>query len=71
MLNNLALLYRNQGRYAEAEPLYMRSLAIWETALGSGHPEVASSLNNQPDDPAAPDEETFRRLFIAGGRIPG
>ena len=27
-LNNLAELYRTQGRYAEAEPLYQRSLAI-------------------------------------------
>ncbi len=34
-LNNLALLYYNQGRYAEAEPLLKRALAIWENALGS------------------------------------
>ena len=27
-LNNLALLYRAQGQYAQAEPLYKRSLAI-------------------------------------------
>ena len=27
-LNNLAALYRAQGRYADAEPLYKRSLAI-------------------------------------------
>ncbi len=31
-LNNLALLYDDQGRYKEAEPLYQRSLAIWEKA---------------------------------------
>ena len=35
-----------QGRYAEAEPLYKRSLAIWEEALGPEHPNVATSLNN-------------------------
>ena len=29
-LNNLANLYRDQGRYAEAEPLYKRALAIRE-----------------------------------------
>ena len=29
-LNNLALLYHAQGRYAEAEPLYRRALAIVE-----------------------------------------
>jgi tetratricopeptide (TPR) repeat protein len=45
-LNNLALLYDNQGKYAEAEPLFKRSLAIKEKALGSDHPSVATSLNN-------------------------
>jgi len=32
--------------YAEAEPLYKRSLAIREKALGPDHPDVAQSLNN-------------------------
>ena len=32
LLNNLAVLYKAQGRYAEAEPLYQRSLAIDENA---------------------------------------
>jgi Tetratricopeptide repeat len=45
-LNNLALLYYGQGQYAKAEPLYQRSLAIAEKALGPEHPEVATSLNN-------------------------
>ena len=45
-LNNLAVLYHDQGRYAEAEPLYKRSLAIEEKALGPDHPDVATSLNN-------------------------
>ena len=35
-----------QGNYAEAEPLYQRSLAINERALGPHHPGVAISLNN-------------------------
>ena len=35
-----------KGRYAEAEPLYKRSLAIREKALGPDHPDVAASLNN-------------------------
>src|SRR5947209_14352606 len=30
LLNNLALLYVSQGRYADAEPLYQRGLAIYE-----------------------------------------
>ena len=45
-LNNLAGLYQAQGKYAEAEPLYQRALAIWEKALGPEHPDVATSLNN-------------------------
>ncbi len=46
LLNNLAALYDDQGRYAEAEPLYQRALAIWEKALGPEHPHVATSLEN-------------------------
>ena len=34
------------GRYAEAERLYKRALAIKEKALGPEHPHVASNLNN-------------------------
>ena len=45
-LNNLAALYQAQGKYAEAEPLYKRSLAIRERILGPEHPDVAQSLNN-------------------------
>ena len=41
-LNNLAELYRAQGRYAEAHPLYKRSLAILEKAFGPEHPAVAN-----------------------------
>jgi tetratricopeptide (TPR) repeat protein len=45
-LNNLAELYRSQGRYSEAEPLYLRALSISEQQLGFDHPNTASSLNN-------------------------
>jgi tetratricopeptide (TPR) repeat protein len=45
-LNNLAQLYATQGQYAQAEPLYKRTLAIKEKALGPDHPDVATSLNN-------------------------
>ena len=36
----------SQGRYAEAEPLYKRALAIREKALGPDHPDVGTALNN-------------------------
>ncbi|MCY7286148.1 MAG: tetratricopeptide repeat protein, partial [Cyanobacteria bacterium CAN_BIN43] len=45
-LARLASLYRAQGRYGEAEPLYVRSLHIREQQLGSDHPDTATSLNN-------------------------
>jgi tetratricopeptide (TPR) repeat protein len=45
-LINLAILYKNRGKFSEAEQLSQRALAINETAFGSDHPLVASSLNN-------------------------
>jgi tetratricopeptide (TPR) repeat protein len=45
-LNNLAELYFAQGKYAEAEPLFLLSLSIRESQLGENHPDVATSLNN-------------------------
>lgn len=38
-LNGLARVYCNQGRYAEAEPYFKRSLRIQEKALGPEHPD--------------------------------
>ncbi len=45
-LNNLALLYDSQGKYAQAEPLYKQALAIKEKVLGPDHPDVAIVLEN-------------------------
>ncbi len=45
-LNSLAELYRLQGRYAETEFLYKRSIAIYEKILGPDHPLVAIILIN-------------------------
>ncbi len=54
-LNNLALLYDDQGHYAEAEPLFKRPLAIMEKALGPNHPHVATSLENYAPCSGRPD----------------
>jgi len=48
-LNNLANLYRFEGRNTDAEPRYKQSLAIREKTLGPDHPEVAQSLGNLAD----------------------
>ena len=45
-LNNQAELYKEEGRYADAEPLYKRVLAINEKARGPDHPSVALALND-------------------------
>jgi tetratricopeptide (TPR) repeat protein len=45
-LNNLAALYRGQGRYDQAEPLYQQALALRERVLGADHPDIVTSLNN-------------------------
>jgi len=45
-LNNLAELFRDLSRFAEAEPLYREALFIDEKSLGSDHPTVARDLNN-------------------------
>ena len=44
--NNLAALLYAQGKYADAEPLYLRALALREQRLGTTHPDVAQTLNN-------------------------
>jgi tetratricopeptide (TPR) repeat protein len=45
-LNNLASLYKSQGKYNQAEPLYQQALALLQKLLGDDHPDVAFSLNN-------------------------
>jgi CHAT domain-containing protein/Flp pilus assembly protein TadD len=39
-------LYVDEGRFAEAEPLYKQSIAINEKTLGSDHPDLAGPINN-------------------------
>ena len=45
-LNNLASLYRDTGRYAEAEPLFQRAIAIFEASLPPDHPNLATVRAN-------------------------
>ena len=45
-LNNRAVSFRSQGRYAEAEPLFRQALDIMERAKGAEHLDVAIILNN-------------------------
>jgi tetratricopeptide (TPR) repeat protein len=45
-LNNLAGIYDSQGRYSEAEPLYLDVLEMKRRLFTGDHPAVATSLNN-------------------------
>ena len=44
--SNLALLCCDQGKYDQAEPLYLQAMDIYEKAWGTEHPEVATALDN-------------------------
>ena len=56
-ITSLSLLYRGQGRYAEAEPLFMRALAIRREGARAGAPQRRRRLGQQP-----------RRLYHEQGR---
>jgi Flp pilus assembly protein TadD len=42
-LNNLAVLYANQGRLTEAEPLLVQALAMRQQLFGHQHPHTVST----------------------------
>jgi tetratricopeptide (TPR) repeat protein len=46
VMGNLARAYADQGKFAEAEPLYRKSIEIEEKTLGPEHPDVAVGLTN-------------------------
>src|SRR5262249_6806778 len=67
-LNNLALIYESKGDYENAEPLFQRSLALYQKAYPAGHNLVAVSLGNlarlyeyKGEYPKA--EETFQQAL--------
>jgi len=45
-MNNLAALYKSQGKYDEAEPLYVECLATSKQVLGDRHPSTLTFMNN-------------------------
>ncbi len=45
--NNLAGLYESQGRYSEAETLYLEAVAIDRQALSPNHPNFATHTEDQ------------------------
>ena len=45
-LNNLGELYRQRGKYEQAEPLFERALRLWEQTLGPDNLQVAQVLDS-------------------------
>jgi len=45
-LSELAVLFYDQGKYGQAEPLFHQALAILEKQLGAEDPDIATSLHN-------------------------
>jgi len=74
LMNQVGLLFNAKSRYAEAEPLIRRALAITEASYGSDHPSVAATLNNlarllQDTNRLAEAEPSMRRaLAITAAR---
>ena len=64
-LNELAKLYTIQGRYTKAEPLILRSLAIWEKQLEADHLLAVPSLINIL---AVPSLDILAELYLSQGR---
>src|SRR6185437_4713688 len=67
---------QRQFRYAEAEPLFRRALALREKALPPGHPDVGQSLNNlatlyERQDRHADSEPLFKRALAIYQKTPG
>ena len=62
-LNNLASLYESQGKYAEAEPLYQRAIAIFLEKLGENHPNTQTvTMNYYQMLAKLPDDELNQRF---------
>ena len=69
-LDRLARAYDIQGRYGEAEPLYVQALEICKAELGDRHPDTASSLNNLASDDKGRYGDFVEALEIRIGRSP-
>lgn len=75
-LKSPALLYHRQGKYAKAEPLFLRAIAIDEKAFGPEHGLVGESLYNlaalyQDQGKYAEAEQIYKRLLADTEKVLG
>jgi tetratricopeptide (TPR) repeat protein len=76
MMNNLARLYLDQGRYTPAEPLFTQALAIQRRVLGEEHPETLTVMRNlahlyRNQRKYAPAEALLKQVAQAQQRVLG
>ena len=45
-ISNFAALLKLQGKFAEAEPLYLKAVQGSRAALGNSHPDTLALINN-------------------------
>jgi tetratricopeptide (TPR) repeat protein len=62
-LNNLAGLYDSQGRYEEAEPLYLEAINIATQGLGENHPHTQTVYQNYLEMLSQLPEAELRQRF--------
>jgi len=46
VMNNLGVLYAVEGKYSEAEPLYVHVLELWQRQLGPEHSRTLAVMSN-------------------------
>jgi tetratricopeptide (TPR) repeat protein len=70
-LNNLAVVYKLQGLFSEAESLYRRALAILEDPIGAGpirrRPPLWKNMASLYDSMGKPAQA--RELLLRAGQI--
>ncbi|KAF1968794.1 hypothetical protein BU23DRAFT_479214 [Bimuria novae-zelandiae CBS 107.79] len=63
---NLALTYRNQGRWDAAEELEVQVMETFKKKLGADHPDTLSSISNQYGWKLAPYVDSISSMDFHG-----
>ena len=70
-MNNLAVLYQDQGQFAKAEPLFVKALEVGRRVLGEEHPDTLIAMNNLADAVLARQETGALGPLVRGGAEDG
>jgi tetratricopeptide (TPR) repeat protein len=75
-MNNLAGLYRREGKGMQAEPLFVNAMEIQSRVLGPNHPLTLASMNNlaglyQAEGKYGQAGQLFEKVLASRRRAPG